>query len=161
MASKQGYRGKINGIHTCQVCGLPQTQWGASKAQVEASVLIQSLAENWQVFNTPGSATEQLINDACAAITTNLCQCEQGQQCACEFLGTMCRPCTARMSWCKCDGFGFNGERGTCIYCRTNVQPWMFAMQFASNATHEPSKLSKEIAHITNQYPTNHHTSIY
>jgi hypothetical protein len=130
--SKMGYLGVVKGINTCLVCNMPQTIWGATKAQVEASRLIQGLADNWLVLNTPGSATERLINEAVKAISegqANICQCAQGQKCACDYLQTMCRACTTRMGWCKCGGFGPNGARGTCIFCRTNVQPWMFAQQ--------------------------------
>lgn len=136
------YKGQVNGIHTCLVCGMPQTQWGATKAQVEACKTVLELCSELTTI-PQGGAIIAAINEAAELITTRfpLCQCGVGTRCACDILGTMCRRCTQRMDWCKCGGFGPNDARGDCIYCRTNVQPWMFAM--GQQAALEPSKLSK------------------
>lgn len=155
------YKGQVNGIHTCLVCGMPQTQWGATKAQVEACKTVLELCSELTTI-PQGGAIIAAINEAAAQIKTRfpLCECGVGTRCACAILGTMCRRCTQRMDWCKCDcnlnpnaktfcgqvpcvcpKFGPDGARGDCIYCRTNVQPWMFVT--GQQAALNPSGLVK------------------
>ena len=126
-----GYRGQVKGVHLCPICGKAQTLWGASKAQVEASKQIAGIIDMQPAGEPFSPAQQAAINELIQPLqeaAAALCQCSTTQRCACDVLGTLCIKCRQRQSWCKCGGFGFN-ERGTCIYCRTNVEPWMFAVQ--------------------------------
>jgi len=136
MANKMGYRpGEAKGIHKCPICEMPQTRWGASKAQVEACQLY--LLNDGQV----AAPIEALALEALKALENTICQCQQGALCACAVLGTKCKRCRQRAEWCKCGG------EGTCIYCKNpKIQPWMFVI----NGIAEPGGISK-LAQIDRQ----------